>query len=171
LSLWRRTRVSSYLPPYSILFLSNCLIIYFIGGQLNCSASLDGIHPNSQGEFEIAYAFAKTLSQKFGIGQPLILPVKYPDRICLAPATAFTYPRIEGKEQIRFAWDFVYGAYGYDVQVRREGVEWTDSANYTKDRHVDTAWTTGGATWEFRVRTHCEETVKSPWTDAVLAVL
>jgi hypothetical protein len=165
LSLWRRTRVSNY--P---LILGNCLIIYFIGGPKNCSASLDGLHPNNQGEYEIAYAFAKTLSEKSGIGQPLALPAEYPHRNCLAPASVFTYPRIEGRQQIRFAWDFVYGGYGYDVQVRRAGAEWKGS-EFARDRHVDTEASNEGGTWEFRVRTNCEETVKSPWTHTVAAVL
>jgi hypothetical protein len=131
---------------------------------------VDGIHPNSQGEIEIAHAFSKTLQRDFGIGQqPLALPDKFPGQTCLCPATAVTYT---SKEQIRFAWAFVYGARGYEVQVRRGGVEWvTDSANFTRDRHLDTFWTTEGSVWEFRVRTYCEMTVESPWTDAISAAV
>jgi hypothetical protein len=143
---------------------------YSVGGQIDCSASFDGIHPNSQGEFEIARAFSRTLYHNFGIGQqPLALPAKFPSRTCLTPATVAIYP---SQERIRFTWDFVYGAYGYEVQVRQEGFEWvTDSANYTQERHMDTLWTTEGTTWEFRVRTYCEMTIKSPWTGAVSAAV
>lgn len=127
---------------------------------------MDGIHLNSQGEFEIAHAFSKTLYHKFGLGQqPLAIPDKFPTRTCPAPATVAIYP---GQEYMRFVWDFVYGAYGYEVQVRREGVEWVaDSVNSTQDRHMDTPWTTDGKTWEFRVRTHCELAINSVWTPAV----
>jgi hypothetical protein len=83
---------------------------YSLGGQINCSAALDGIHPNSQGEFEIAHVFSKTLHHNFGIGQqPLSLPAEFPSRTCLAPAAAAIYP---SQERLRFTWDFVYGAYG-----------------------------------------------------------
>jgi hypothetical protein len=110
-------------------FPSDRLITYSVGGQMNCSAALDGIHPNSRGEFEIARAFSKTLYHSFGIGQePLALPAKYPSRTCLTPAAVAIYPSQEG---IRFTWDFVYGAYCYEVQVRQEGVEWgTDLPGY-----------------------------------------
>ena len=128
------------------------------------------MHPNSQGELEIAHAFSNTLYHNFGIGrQPLALLARFPSRTCLAPATVAIYP---DQEYIRFTWDFVYGAFGYEVEVRQEGFEWVaDSANFTKERHADTLWTTGGATWEFRVRTYCESTVKSPWTGAVSAAV
>jgi hypothetical protein len=164
LNLWKHTRVSEY----PILFLSDYLITYSVGGPISCTGSVDGVHPNSQGEFEIAHAFSNTLYHKFSIGkQPLALPTEFPALTCLVPATVAVYP---SKEHTRFVWGFVYGARGYDVQVRREGAEWvTDSANFTKDRHMDTEWTTKG-TWEFRVRTHCELTIKSRWTDAISAV-
>ncbi|KAH8892224.1 SGNH hydrolase [Thozetella sp. PMI_491] len=137
-------------------------------GQTGCPASLDGLHPNFQGEFELASAFSKTLYDKFSVGrQPLILPAEFLKPPCIAPANPATHL---GSDGIRFTWSSVYGAYGYEAQIRNQGAQWsTDSVNSTQGLHMDTPWITEGKSWEFRVRTYCDISTRSQWTDVVSA--
>jgi hypothetical protein len=154
-----------------ISFPNHRLTTYSTGGPTNCSAAFDGLHPNSQGEFEIAHAFSKTLYHNFGIGQqPLALPAEIPSRTCPAPVTVAIYP---SQELLRFTWDYVFGAYGYEVEARQAGVEWVIDAvaNFTQERHMDALWTMEETAWEFRVRSWCESTIKSAWTSAISPVM
>ncbi len=99
----------------------------------------------------------------------LSLPSEFPSRSCVTPANPNTYPGADG---IKFTWDSVYGAYGYEVQVRADGAKWsTDFVNYTQSRHIDASWTADGTLWEFRARTYCEITIKSPWTPVVSGIM
>ena len=44
-------------------------------GMSNCDAGYDGLHPNAQGEFQIAHAFTLTMINDFKIGSsPLVIP-------------------------------------------------------------------------------------------------
>ncbi|KAH8897348.1 SGNH hydrolase [Thozetella sp. PMI_491] len=137
-------------------------------GLAGCPSGYDGLHPNYRGEFELAYAFTKTLHEKYGLGhQPLVLPATYPDRVCNPPSSAHAYPASNGT---KFTWDAVYGAFGYEAQLRQIGTEWaTDTVNYTQSLQYEATWATDSAPalWELRVRTYCEMSVKSAWLNAV----
>ncbi|KAH8887946.1 SGNH hydrolase [Thozetella sp. PMI_491] len=131
-----------------------------------CPSGYDGLHPNYRGEFELTYAFTKTLHEKYGFGQqPLVLPASYPERVCTPPANPYAYLASNGT---KYTWDAVYGAFGYEAQFRQEGTEWpADYLNYTQSLHYDADWAPEGSPpWEMRVRTYCEMSVKSAWVSA-----
>jgi hypothetical protein len=75
--------------------------------------SYDGVHPNGEGEYLIADAFATVLAQEFGVGHvPGPPPASVPGITLTAPGSVNA--SISGN-QIVLQWGRVYGASGYNV--------------------------------------------------------
>lgn len=136
----------------------------------HCRGTCDGLHPNELGEYQIAKAFSITLHQKFDIGtEPLDIPQHIPPRPIHVPINVRACGVPYG---IRFSFDAVYGARGYDVRQRHGGEqgEWTEG--YQGSNQIDNSFTGAGVKWEFQVRTRGgeEEKDKSEWSDVVSAL-
>jgi hypothetical protein len=101
---------------------------------------------------------------------PLEVPAKIPVRACPTPS----HPDAAGgSSSILFSWDYVFGAYGYEVQARRKGSSWPadGTAFYTQSLRFDAPWAADGKVWQFRVRTYCGIVNKSEWTPVVSAIV
>ncbi|CZT21821.1 uncharacterized protein RCC_07688 [Ramularia collo-cygni] len=133
----------------------------------HCKGTCDGLHPNSLGEYQIAKAFSATLNQSLNIGgAPLQIPNHIPARPIHTPKNVRACGMPFG---IRFAFDPVYGARGYDVRQRCGG-DWTEG--YQGSNQMDNSFTGAGVKWEFQVRTRGGEKDedKSEWSDVVSAL-
>ena len=87
--------------------------------DLDVTAELwDGTHPNTNGQFKIAAAFADALAGKLGLG------AAYPTPFPVMPAGPLTHPRLKvartnGHGEAKLSWTLVPGANGYYVYVRQ----------------------------------------------------
>jgi lysophospholipase L1-like esterase len=125
-----------------------------------CPAGYDGLHPNLTGEYQIAYAYARTLNEEFGIGQST------PDHIPAFPARPIS--PVSGLKAesvpsgIEVTWNPVFGARGYEVLYRVVGASDWNRAIVPSNR-FDTTWTQDGWTWEYQVRTYNYTDGASAW--------
>ncbi|MCN9244377.1 fibronectin type III domain-containing protein [Streptomyces sp. RY43-2] len=132
----------------------------------SCPAAYDGLHPNAEGEFQIAQAYERTLSEQYGIGYfvpdiPATVPARHTSAI--SSLRAETTPG-----GIKVTWDKVYGARGYDVRHRRVGTDtWTLTP--ASAPRFDEIWTVDGEQWEYQVRVDDGDT-ETPWSPTVDAV-
>ncbi|MFG2949838.1 fibronectin type III domain-containing protein [Streptomyces adustus] len=126
-----------------------------------CPAGYDGLHPNATGEYQIAYAYARTLNKEFGIG--LSTPsgiASFPGR----PTSPVTGLKAEVVPSgVKVSWDPVFGARGYTVRYRVVGAtDWSEVVVPTN--RYDTTWTEDGWTWEYQVRTDNYTDGTSAWS-------
>lgn len=136
----------------------------------HCEGTCDGLHPNSLGEYQIARAFGLTLHQAYKIGdQVLKVPHYIPPRPIHVPKNVRACGVPYG---IRFAFDAVYGARGYDVRQRSGGESGQWSETYQGSNQIDNSFTGAGVKWEFQVRTRGgeKEEDKSEWSEIVSAL-
>ncbi|MFB7918421.1 fibronectin type III domain-containing protein [Streptomyces sp. NPDC056061] len=131
-----------------------------------CPASYDGLHPNAEGEFQIARAFEYTLTDEYGIGYfvpdvPATIPSRQTDAI--SGLRAETAPG-----GIEVTWDKVHGARGYDVRHRRVGSD-TWSETRVPAARFDEIWTVDGEEWEYQVRVDNGDSA-SAWSSVASAV-
>ncbi|WP_406835209.1 GDSL-type esterase/lipase family protein [Streptomyces sp. AHU1] len=125
-----------------------------------CPAGYDGLHPNLTGEYQIAYAYARTLNEEFGIGQST------PDHIPAFPARPIS--PVSGLKAesvpsgIKVTWNPVFGARGYEVLYRVVGASDWNRAIVPSNR-FDTTWTQDGWTWEYQVRAYNYTDGTSAW--------
>jgi hypothetical protein len=132
-----------------------------------CPVGYDGLHPNVLGEYQIAQAFTRTLVNGFGIGKSeLSIPSNLPTRPISVPTNIVAKSSPLG---VTVTWNDVYGALGYDIQVRLLGQQDWSTYSLAFNRY-DTTWTTDGEVWEFAVRTSNGNTVKSAWSGIISAV-
>lgn len=103
----------------------------------------------------------------FGIGKiELSVPGNLPVRPISVPTNVVAKSSPLG---VTVTWSDVYGAIGYDIQVRILGQqEW--SIYPLGFNRYDTTWTVDGVIWEYAVRTSNGIAVKSAWSGVVSAV-
>ncbi|MER7687486.1 fibronectin type III domain-containing protein [Streptomyces sp. NPDC097610] len=125
-----------------------------------CSAGYDGLHPNLMGEYQIAYAYARTLNREFGIGQSVPDSIAtFPDRP-ISPVSGLKAESVPSG--IKVTWNPVFGARGYTVRYRRVGAaDWNEVV--VPSNRFDTTWTEDGWTWEYQVRTYNYTDGASAW--------
>ncbi|QVQ54318.1 hypothetical protein J4H86_11900 [Spiractinospora alimapuensis] len=79
----------------------------------------DPVHPNANGEVKIAAAFADTLADELGLGEPYARPLPdLPVGPRIAPEVSVE-PDPEDDGSVRLTWDPVPGATNYEVEQRR----------------------------------------------------
>ncbi|MET9359733.1 fibronectin type III domain-containing protein [Streptomyces sp. NPDC006632] len=127
----------------------------------SCSAGYDGLHPNATGEYQIAYAYARTLNEQFGIGRSTPSGIaSFPGRPA-PPVSGLTAQAVPSG--IAVTWNPVFGARGYTVRYRVVGAtDWTEVTVPTN--RYDTTWTADGWTWEYQVRTDNKTDGTSAWS-------
>ncbi|MFJ7966625.1 ricin-type beta-trefoil lectin domain protein [Streptomyces sp. NPDC096324] len=128
-----------------------------------CSAGYDGLHPNLIGEYQIAYAYARTLNREFGIGESVPESIAtFPDRP-ISPVSGLKAESVPSG--IKVTWDPVFGARGYAVRYRLVGAaNWNEVV--VPSNRFDTTWTEDGWTWEYQVRTYNYTDGASAWKPA-----
>ncbi|EFE38232.1 hypothetical protein TRV_07103 [Trichophyton verrucosum HKI 0517] len=130
-----------------------------------CAAGYDGLHPNAQGEFQIARAFTLTLVNDFKIGSSALeVPSDIPSRSLPVPSN---FKVVSSPGGVTATWDAVYGAHSYDVESRISGVTQFSAGSVPANRW-DAHWTQDGWVYDVRVRASAGDTIKSDWT-AVLS--
>ncbi|KAL7795689.1 hypothetical protein V8C43DRAFT_304570 [Trichoderma afarasin] len=118
-----------------------------------CPAGSDGLHPNALGEFQIAKAFANTLSQGFNWpGNAFVINGTIPARACSTPVNVKATPSTCG---ITVTWDPVDGAYGYIVTSGFNGAV-SSVFNVTQPMYA-TTWTAAGIDWFYQVQAFCSD--------------
>ncbi|MFE9123472.1 GDSL-type esterase/lipase family protein [Streptomyces sp. NPDC007172] len=125
-----------------------------------CPTGYDGLHPSLSGEYQIAYAYARTLNRDFGIGQstPDHIPA-FPERP-ISPVSGLKAEAVPSG--IKVSWNPVFGARGYTVRYRLAGTtEWSEVV--VPSNRYDTTWTQDGWTWEYEVRTYNYTDGASSW--------
>lgn len=135
-----------------------------------CEGTFDGLHPNSLGEYQIARAFSMTLHRVYKIGDEILqIPYHIPARPIHVPRNVRACGVPYG---IRFAFDAVYGARGYDVRQRSGGESGTWTEGYQGSNQIDNSFTGAGVKWEFQVRARGgdKEEDKSEWSPIVSAL-
>lgn len=133
----------------------------------SCPAGYDGLHPNALGEYQIAQAFSRALVSSFSIGtSQLVIPTTIPARPVEVPANVKAVTSLMG---VTVTWDYVYGATGYHINVRTPGSQFGTPSLQNPNRY-DSVFTTGGKTYEYRVRMVYGDHVKSDWSPTVSAV-
>lgn len=128
-----------------------------------CPTGYDGLHPSLSGEYQIAYAYARTLNREFGIGQttPDHIPA-FPERP-ISPVSGLKAESVPSG--IKVTWNPVFGARGYTVRYRLVGAgDWSEVV--VPSNRFDTTWTQDGWTWEYQVRTYNYTDGASSWTMA-----
>ena len=121
-------------------------------GVSGCAGGYDGLHPNALGEHQIAYAYERTLHDKYRIGNE-VPPIPASDTIPTRPTrTPGNVAAVSSPLGVTVTWERVYGAFGYDVRVRLAGGEWKEER--TSSHRYDTRWTQPDMKWEYQVRTH-----------------
>lgn len=136
----------------------------------HCKGTCDGLHPNALGEYQIAHAFSLTLHRAFGYGNAALkIPHHIPPRPIHVPRNVRALGVPYG---IRFTFDAVYGARGYDVRHRVGGAQGQWSEGYQGSNQFDNSFTGAGVLWEFQVRTKGgeDEKDKSEWSEVVSAL-
>lgn len=120
------------------------------------------MHPNAQGEYQIAQAFSKTLVNDFKIGSsPIVIPGNVPSRPVPVPSNFQVSSSVYG---VTATWDAVYGAYGYNVKYSIDGGPWTTTT--TQSNRFDTHWSFDGHTYAIQVNTGCGQDCAGAWTGA-----
>ncbi|KAK4178910.1 SGNH hydrolase-type esterase domain-containing protein [Triangularia setosa] len=105
---------------------SPVVLVHLCENYLCREGSYDGLHPGALGEYEIAQAFSRTLlSPAFSLAdnstKELEIPLPVPDRLLTAPVNleaVASNPNSDGWSRLTVTWDFVYGAYSYDVRLK-----------------------------------------------------
>lgn len=133
-------------------------------------SSHDGLHPNSQGEFQIAKAFSDVMHGEYGWGsEALSVPEEIPLRPCWAPkgVKAVTTILKGGARVVEVSWDGLYGAFGYYVQARQKGWGW-GAGMFTNIRTYKSYSIGRDQDWEMRVQSYCgDQQSNSPWSDII----
>ncbi|MET9540482.1 GDSL-type esterase/lipase family protein [Streptomyces sp. NPDC006553] len=129
-----------------------------------CPAGYDKLHPNALGEFQIAYAYARTLHDDYGIGQLVPdIPATIPRRP-ISPVSGLAAESVPSG--VKVTWDPVFGARGYTVRHRRAGTTKWRTTQVGTNRY-DATWTEDGRTWEYQVRTDNGTDGESVWSSTV----
>jgi hypothetical protein len=119
---------------------------------------------NALGEFQIAKAFADTLSQGFGWPDAAFTtPSDISVRPCDTPTNVVAGPSPCG---VTVTWVRVDGAYGYMVWNGFTGEAM--SIWNTSVPSIMTTWTVGGITWNYQIQEVCSNVV-SGMSDEVAA--
>lgn len=138
-------------------------------GNCDCPGGIDGLHPNSWGDYHIAYAFSETLVKSFGIGVcPLVPPPKDDPslkRYLPIPSNLRVEQNPEGG--VTATWDPVWGAYLYKAEISING------GPFETEGRLINQWATWpfyqpGATYSFRVAAYGQNQTGN-WTETLSA--
>ncbi|KAF5962657.1 carbohydrate esterase family 3 protein [Fusarium bulbicola] len=131
-----------------------------------CPAGTDGLHPNAEGEFQIASIFSKTLVKDFNLGKD---PVQVPGQGDSALARALPQPsnfRVFSSPQgVTATWD----PGNYDVTVSINGGANTYSPTTTLSNRWDSQWPLEGWTYTVSVRARYGDYSVGPYTSKLSA--
>ncbi|KAK9778008.1 putative Fibronectin type-III domain-containing protein [Seiridium cardinale] len=141
---------------------------YYCQPQI-CPDGYDGLHPNAQGEFHIAQAFANVLRDSHDmVGQDFSLPATIPTRDISTP-TGFLVEAVP--EGLFATWSQVEEARGYNTRLRVQGMTdwWSEGAVYPNTWASYFTWCLAGQVWEFQVQTKGDGDATSDWTSILSA--
>ncbi|KAL2827218.1 SGNH hydrolase-type esterase domain-containing protein [Aspergillus cavernicola] len=134
-----------------------------------CPAGYDGLHPNADGELQIAQAFSRVLHEEFDIGSGPITNANG-QKPTAPPVEGFTVKAVP--EGVKASWEPVFGARGYDIRAQRGlNGEWADYSSWGYPAWWET-WVLDGEDWSFRVRTSMGDgdDNKSAWSHILTVV-
>ncbi|KAM3423883.1 hypothetical protein BST61_g1279 [Cercospora zeina] len=122
---------------------------YTCGPHRNCTSTIDGLHPNDLGAYQIAHAFSKPLIDHFSIGeQPVQIPSTWTDRAVDAPTNIKASTSSMG---ITVTWDRPFGISDFNVRRRSGQEDWTTEFG-VKTNRTDTILPRAGIRYEYQVR-------------------
>ncbi|KAF2207741.1 carbohydrate esterase family 3 protein, partial [Cercospora zeae-maydis SCOH1-5] len=122
---------------------------YTCGPHRNCTSTIDGLHPNDLGAYQIANAFSKPLIDHFSIGhQPVQIPSTWTDRAIDPPSNLKASGSPMG---ITVTWDRPFGVPQFNVRRRSGDEGWTVEYGVGMNR-TDTILPRAGIQYEYQVR-------------------
>ncbi|WIN00493.1 GDSL-type esterase/lipase family protein [Actinoplanes oblitus] len=120
-------------------------------GYAYATDAYDGLHPNSNGEYKIARAFANVLAGTFGVGTTFTATSPGPDLLVPAAPTSITATPTGTGVLVSWSHSFGAGGYWFEQRLKDSGQAWQRLPLPIPADQWDTGWLSRGSTYEFRV--------------------
>ncbi|CAK1360755.1 unnamed protein product [Cercospora beticola] len=123
--------------------------VYTCGPNRNCTSTVDGLHPNDLGAYQIAHAFSQAFIDHYAIGQqPVQIPDTWTDRAVDPPTNIKAFGSSMG---ITVTWDRPFGIPDFNVRRRSGDEDWITEYGVGMNRS-DTILPHAGIQYEYQVR-------------------
>ncbi|KAF5254019.1 hypothetical protein FANTH_1201 [Fusarium anthophilum] len=131
-----------------------------------CPAGTDDLHPNAEGEFQIASIFSKTLVKDFNLGKdPVQVPGQGDSALARALPQSSNFRVFSSPQGVTATWD----PGNYDVTVSINGGANTYSPTTTLSNRWDSQWPLEGWTYTVSVRARYGDYSVGPYTSKLSA--